>query len=128
MSFQQNQYYEELKNPAAQVEDAKRNELALAKQFDAMALRTDIENKRLYKELEETKDIGAKTLYEADSKLNKFKGTYNATLSELQNRYVEDLSRDKNKLDTLHRENEQLRNFVAGGNPGSYNSNNMVMM
>jgi len=130
MNFAQNQYYEELKQLAASVEDAKRNELALTKQYDALQLRSESESKRLERELQETRAIGEKTLTEADGKLDKFKKNYEMTLQETQNRYLEDLSKDRGRIDNLARENDQLRNFLAGGGPtggAGVNRNNMLM-
>lgn len=122
LNFAQAQYYEELKQLAASVEDAKRNELALTKQHDAMKLRSEIEQKRLEKELQETRAIGERTLAEANMKLSKFKANYQAALAETQNRYLEDLQNDRDRIEALGRENEQLRQFLAGGN-----SNNVIL-
>lgn len=46
--------------------------MQMQKQLETTSLRTEIESKRLLKELEETKEIGESTLKEAGSKLNKF--------------------------------------------------------
>ena len=102
----------------------------MTKQYDALQLRSEIEAKRLERELQETRAIGEKTLSEADSKLDKFKKNYEMTLQETQNRYLEDLQKDRGRIDTLARENDQLRNFLAGGGPAGgagVNRNNMLM-
>ncbi|CAD7929564.1 unnamed protein product [Amoebophrya sp. A120] len=112
MQFQHNQYYEELKTLAAQVEESKRNEATILKHLEATALRNDLETKRLVKELEETKEIGGTTLGQAEHKLSKFKETYAETLEGTSQKYSQELGKEQQRLDTLSRENEQLKTFL----------------
>ncbi|CAD7973361.1 unnamed protein product [Amoebophrya sp. A25] len=112
MNFQHQQYYEELKQLAAQVEESKRNESTIMKHLDSTALRNELENKRLYKELEETREIGGNTLRDAEGKLNKFKGTYAETLEGTSQKYSHELTKEQQRLETVARENEQLKTFL----------------
>ena len=49
---------------------------------------------------------------------------------KVMNQAVEDLQKDRNRIDSLARENDQLRNFLAGGGPtggAGANKNNVLI-
>merc|ERR1712194_274633 len=56
-NYQHAQFYEELKALAASVEESKRNEHTLSKHLEATTMRSELENKRLTKDLDETKGM-----------------------------------------------------------------------
>jgi len=113
MNFQHSQYYEELKQLAAQVEESKRNEATISKHLESTNLRASIENKRLLKELNETTDVGGSTLAEAEKKLNIFKQSYAETLEDTSFKYNAELNRDLEKMESVNRENAQLKSFLG---------------
>lgn len=89
------------------------SEGAVSKHLESTTLRAEIETKRLAKELEETRGIGSHTLREAEDKLQKFKHTYTETLDDANQRYSAEIMKDREKLDVLARENDQLKGFLG---------------
>jgi len=112
-NFQHAQFYDQLKSLSASVEESKRNEATLSKHLENTVLRSELENKRLSKELDETRAIGGNTLVDAESKLNNFKHSYTNTLEDASNRYNTELVKDREKMDVIYRENEQLKSFLG---------------
>ena len=112
-NFVQNAFYEELKSLAGTVEEAKRGEGSTLKQLESTDVRSRFELERMQREVEETKGIGTNALNEAEGKLNKFRTSYNQTLSDAEQRYHNELNKDKLKIDYVSKENDQLRGFVG---------------
>merc|ERR1712194_676770 len=112
-NYQHAQFYEELKALAASVEESKRNEHTLSKHLEATTMRSELENKRLTKDLDETKGMGNSTLREAQEKLQYFKQSYTNTLEDASNKYTSELQKEKQKMDNIYRENEQLKSFLG---------------
>merc|ERR1712194_118310 len=107
----------ELKNLAASVEESKRNEQTLAKHMESTSLRAELESKRLGKDLDETQVIGGSTLGDAESKLNNFRQSYTHSLEDASNRYTMELTKERSKMDSLFKENQQLKTFLGDAPP-----------
>ena len=95
------------------LEAARRNEAIISQQLDSQSTKYVSDRLKLLKELDELKQRNVLEEAESDSKIQQTAKEFSSQAQLTEARYAEAIEKEKDKLETISRENEQLKRVIG---------------